>query len=82
MTNKELYDALFQKVNGPASSFETDFRLYFTKEHPTLQQAFVRHLIYPALTILAKQRPDMRNQDSHDFAVKALGTDPIYFRTI
>jgi hypothetical protein len=71
-TAAETYGYLQRHINGPSSQFEKEFKRLFSDEHPTLQQAFVRHIIVPALHILAAQRPDARNQASHDFAVAAL----------
>lgn len=71
-TAKETYTDLQRHINGPSHKFEEEFKRLFAEEHPTLQQAFVRHMIVPALQILAAQRPDMRNEASHKFAVAAL----------
>lgn len=77
------YNTIISNINGPAHRFEDDFRRMFAVEHPTLQQALVRHLIIPALEILAAQNPDARNQAAHDFAVDALAaTGNVYLPTI
>ena len=87
MDNVDLYKELIRHINGPSGQFEKAFVELFKLEHPTLQQSLVRHLIVPALTVLKEQRPDARNQASHDFAVYALeaeAADPhgLYFPTI
>ncbi len=81
MTDKELYQELMRRLNGPAHRFQDVFVEEFKKEHPTLQQSLVRHLVAPALLVLSEQRPDPRNQASHDFAVNAMSADT-YFPTI
>jgi hypothetical protein len=75
MTDKELYQELMHRLNGPAHTFQLRFVEEFTKEHPTLQQALVRHLVCPALEVILSQRPDPRNQASYNFAAHALEAD-------
>jgi len=83
MSDLNVYQAMFAKVNGPSARWEKSFREGFVQEHPTLQQAFVRHVIIPALEILEAERPDPRNQGAHDWAVKALeATKDVYLPTI
>lgn len=79
LTYIEVYNELQRNINGPSHQFEKEFRTLFALEHPTLQQAFVRHIIIPALEVLASQRPDMRNQASHDFAVDALANSESHY---
>lgn len=81
MTDKELYQELMRRLNGPARKFQDVFVEEFKKEHPTLQQSLARHLIAPALLVLSELRPDARNEASHDFAVHAMQRDT-YFPTI
>lgn len=69
---EEVYKELFRQVNGPAFVFEKTFKELFSREHSTLQQAFIRHIVVPALEILVSQNYDARNKASHDFAVEAL----------
>lgn len=85
MTDKELYQELMRRMNGPARAFELAFIAEFENEHPTLQQALVRHMIVPALNVLKAHHPDARNQAATDFAWHALETanpNGLYFPTI
>lgn len=71
---EEVYKSLFAQVNGPSYVFEKEFRRLFRAEHPTLQQAFIRHVVRAALEELADSRKyaDARNRGATDFAIKAL----------
>lgn len=83
LSEEDVYTALFAKLNGPSSLFEKSFRELFAREHPTLQQAAVRHLLRPALEVLAAELPDARNRNSHEFAKLALeATASVHLPTI
>lgn len=73
LSAEDVYTALFAHVNGPSMRFQKAFEDRFRREHPTLQQAFVRHVIRPVLEILATELyGDARNEASIRFAKAAV----------
>ena len=72
----EIVKAMFSQVNGPSSQFEQVIREHLRTEHNTLQQAFVRHVVKPALERIVQNADegwvDARNESAVRFARKAL----------
>lgn len=73
---KDVYRAMFAQVNGPGHRFEDAVREEFTKEHGTIQQAMIQHVVRPMLEVLAKEYKDglcdPRNLHAGAFAARAL----------
>lgn len=84
MTPEELVTELFRHINGPAHRLSEALNTHLRTLHPTLQQAFVRELIRPALGELAGiEVPDDRNRSTLEWAVKALNaTEDITLPTV
>lgn len=83
--NKELQkqaedslNSLFDALNkmGGESSVEEGLRQVLNKQHRTLQQNFMRHIIVPSIQIFAEKKQnrftDLRNEASCDLAEKLL----------
>lgn len=82
---KETINAIRMHINGPSRMFEKALLDEFDILHPTLQQAFVRHVVRPVLEKLVEQAPyaDARNQHSTRFAQKAIeATKEIHLPTV
>lgn len=74
MSAENVYTAMAAQVNGPGGMFERELREQFTKEHPTLQQAMIRHIVRPMLEVLVadERYSDERNERATQFARLAL----------
>lgn len=85
MSAEDVYKAMAAQVNGPGSGFERILRASFRAEHPTLQQAMIRHVIRPMLEVLVKDEAyaDARNEAATDFALLAVrATENVRLPTI